>query len=101
MALVEAMYAGLPVVTADHGGARELVDRACGVRFRPGDAAALAVALRALLGPDLRRRLGVAGAARAAALCDPGERTAQLARLVDRLTGGQPARPRPSPAGAP
>ena len=36
--LVEALYAGLPVVTSGFGGAAEIVDQTCGVLTAPGDA---------------------------------------------------------------
>jgi len=55
----EAFLAGLPVVVSDHGGLAERVrDGTCGLRFPPGDVAALARALRRFLEePELRARL--------------------------------------------
>lgn len=86
MAMVEALYAGRPVVAADQGGAREVVDERCGLRFAPGDAHALRTALERLLAdPALRARLGEAGPARAARLCDPAARSAELAALLRPL----------------
>lgn len=49
MAAVEAQACGKPVVASDHGGLRETVPETAGVRFRTGDAAALAAHLEALL----------------------------------------------------
>lgn len=73
IAFVEALHAGLPVVTTRLGWAVEIVTDACGVLVPPGDAAALAAALAALIAdPAARARLGAAGPARAAALCGPG-----------------------------
>ena len=44
---------GLPVIAADHGGAREVVvDGETGWRVRPGDAGALADAIAAALALD-------------------------------------------------
>ena len=64
----EAMAAGLPVVTTAVGGLPELVGEA-GVLVPPGDAAALAAAVAAVLDDDAEReRLGVAGRARFAQL---------------------------------
>lgn len=83
LAFVEALHAGLPVVTTDLGGAREIVTPCCGSLVPPGDPAALRLALRRLLrDASERRRLGAAGAARASSLCDPAR---QLARLADHL----------------
>lgn len=73
LAFVEALYASLPVVTADMGGAREIVTPACGILVTPGDTAALTRALQGLVSdPASRMALGAAGPARARALCDPG-----------------------------
>ena len=56
----EAFAHGVPVVVSDHGGLAERVrDGVDGLRFPPGDAAALAATLRRLLDdPELRARLG-------------------------------------------
>lgn len=83
LSLVEALGAGLPVVTTDLGGAREIVDDSCGVLVAPGDARALAAALRRLVAdPSARANLGAAGPARARRLCHPA---AQLRRLGEVL----------------
>ena len=59
MAAVEAQACGKPVVASDHGGLRETVPEAAGMRFRTGDAADLAAHLETLLdSPDLLRALG-------------------------------------------
>lgn len=88
LAFVEALYAGLPVVTTAMGGALEIVTDACGRLVPPGDPEALVQALRTLvIDGDARRRLGAAGPARAAGLCDPARQLARLAALV----GGAPA----------
>lgn len=85
LAFVEALYAGIPVVTAASGGALEIVTDACGRLVPPGDAAALEDALRGLvIDGAARRRLGAAGPARAAALCDPAQQLEALAALAGR-----------------
>jgi glycosyltransferase involved in cell wall biosynthesis len=58
--LVDGFAAGLPMVTNVPGRAARLVtDGACGIAVPPGDAAALAAALRGLAAePALRARLG-------------------------------------------
>lgn len=84
VAMVEALYAGLPVVAFGAGGALEVVDETCGVLVHPpGASVRLADALRRLVrnGP-MRRRLGEAGPARAVSLSDPAT---QQARLRDAL----------------
>jgi len=62
-AIMEAMAARLPVVATRVGGIPELVvEGETGFLVPPGDAAALAAALKRLLGdPDLRHRMGQAG----------------------------------------
>jgi glycosyltransferase involved in cell wall biosynthesis len=67
--VVEAMAAGVAVVAADLGGPAEVVtDGVDGLLSPPGDVGALAERLTRLAGdPDLRRRLGRAGAATARA----------------------------------
>jgi glycosyltransferase involved in cell wall biosynthesis len=49
LALVEALASGRPVVAADAGGPREIVADGAGRLFPPGDAAAAAVAVEAVL----------------------------------------------------
>lgn len=90
IAYVEALYAGLPVVSTEMGGAAEIVDPGCGILTPPGDADALAGALRRLVDdPGLRASLGAAGPARAAALCDPARQVERLARAL--AGAGSPA----------
>ena len=75
LAFVEALAAGLPVLTTSQGGAeREILTSACGALVTPGDGAVAALA--AVLGdwiadPSTRRALGRAGPDRARDLCDP------------------------------
>jgi glycosyltransferase involved in cell wall biosynthesis len=69
---IEALHAGLPVVTTDFGGASEIVTPACGILCPPGDVAAVADALRGLItDPARRSSLGEAGRRRANDLCAP------------------------------
>jgi glycosyltransferase involved in cell wall biosynthesis len=83
IAFVEAMYAGLPVVTSDLGSAREIVREDCGLLVPPGDTGALAAALHGLAtDPNRRERLGGRAPARAAELCDP---RSQMRKLCDAL----------------
>ena len=76
---IEAMYAGLPVVSTALGGAMEIVDESCGRLVPPGDPKALADTLQNLLGNTvLCTKLGRNGPARAQDLTDP-------ARVLDQL----------------
>ncbi|MEV6282525.1 glycosyltransferase [Kribbella sp. NPDC051770] len=54
LAVLEALAAGTPVVTANTGGARELVDETCG-RWAPADPRALADAVQELITVPGRR----------------------------------------------
>ncbi len=85
ISFIEALYAGLPVITTDLGGAREIVTPACGVLVPAGDPVALRDALERMIADgNLRQRLGAAASARAAALCTP---EAAVQRLTEVLVG--------------
>ncbi len=73
--IIEAMFAGLPVVATDIRGSREeVVDGETGILVPVGDRAALTRALQALAADTmLRGRYGEAGAKRAALLYDEAE----------------------------
>jgi glycosyltransferase involved in cell wall biosynthesis len=87
LAFVEALYAGLPVVTTAMGGALEIVTDDCGVLLPPGDAGALQRALRALIvDRQTRARLGSSGPARARKLCDPARQLEALAAMLAGAT---------------
>jgi glycosyltransferase involved in cell wall biosynthesis len=59
MTALEAMACARPVVATNTGGLRHLVPDGGGIKVAPGDAAALAAALRELLvDPELRRAMG-------------------------------------------
>ena len=72
VSVLEAMAAELPVVSSAVGGLSELVVAdETGFLVPPGDAEELAAALELLIAdPELRRRFGAAGRARAVALFD-------------------------------
>jgi glycosyltransferase involved in cell wall biosynthesis len=86
IAFVEALYAGLPVVTTAMGGGMEIVDASCGQRVAPNDAKALSEVLRSLvINPDERATLASGGRLRASALCDPSQQMTQLHDLLYQL----------------
>ena len=80
---IEALLAGLPVVTTSIGGGLEIVESNCGVLLPPGDSRALAKALRTLIGDaGLRARMGASGPTRATGLCAPERQIERLADIV-------------------
>jgi glycosyltransferase involved in cell wall biosynthesis len=86
IAFVEALYAGLPVVTTAIGGGAEIVDQSCGVLVAPNDANALSQELRSLIkNPDLRDKLATGGQIRADQLCNPVRQMTQLYTLLSQL----------------
>jgi glycosyltransferase involved in cell wall biosynthesis len=83
IAFIEALYAGIPVVTTQIGGAIEIVNDSCGVIVPPDDPGALAAALEKLIADrEARRRLGNAGPARARELCDPSQQMELLRKTL-------------------
>jgi glycosyltransferase involved in cell wall biosynthesis len=69
---IEAMRAGLPVVTTRLGAAAEVIDETAGFLLAPGDAVALAATLAQLIcDPNLRSRLSAGGRIRAEARFSP------------------------------
>jgi glycosyltransferase involved in cell wall biosynthesis len=87
-ALMEAMAAGVPVVTSAASGIPELVtDRENGVLFRPNDPCDFLEALRwALRHPEAMARMGEAGRARAREFTEE-KMLRQTFELFARLTG--------------
>lgn len=84
---IEALDAGLPVVTSAIGGALEIVDSSCGVLVPPEDPISLAAALgRLVKNPQERLALGSQGPARAEKLCDPQTALRELGILLATLT---------------
>jgi glycosyltransferase involved in cell wall biosynthesis len=83
LTVVEALSAGLPVIASAEAGPVEIITPDCGILVPPGSAAAIAAAVRRLLGdPAERRRLGTSGPRRARELCDPGQQVRRLAEVL-------------------
>ena len=83
IALVEALYARLPIVTSALGGACEIVNESCGIVVAPKDRIALSSALRSLiLEQSLRAKLGAAGPQRAESLCGPAHQMNRIAEVL-------------------
>lgn len=80
---VEALQAGVPVVTSRMGGAQEILNANTGLLVQAGDCDGLARALTRLLEDRaLRKQLGEAGPARAKELCDPGRQMRMIADIL-------------------
>jgi glycosyltransferase involved in cell wall biosynthesis len=71
LAFIEALQAGLPVVTTALGAPLETIDTTCGLLVPP-EPGPLSEALQGLIQDgEQRRQLGAGGPPRAAALCEP------------------------------
>jgi len=83
IAILEAMAAGLPVVSTPVGGIPEVItDESEGLLVPPGDVPRLAAALRRLLeDPELAMRLGRAGRAKVAAVFEASKALEPLNEL--------------------
>lgn len=85
--LVEGLAAGLPMLVNVPGRASRLVEGA-GLAVPPGDAPALAAALRALRDPAMRLPMRAAARALAEREFDSRAIAARLVRLVEEVGGG-------------
>ena len=98
--VIEAMAHGLPVIASEVGGIPDLLSADAGILIPPGDAAALAGAMRRLASdPDLRARMGRAARERYLRLFSPGAVLPVLRSTYLRVAGdhaAQPAAPRPT-----
>jgi len=91
LVIAEAMASARPVIVSAAGGAGEIVrDGIDAVAVPPGDASALAEAIRRLAGDaGLRARLGAAGRVRAEADFDRARLAGDVAPLYRSLAGGR------------
>src|SRR5438093_7438159 len=90
---VEALSAGLPVITTAMGGGLEIIKPSCGALIAPDDAPALAASLQRLMSsPELRMAMSNSAPARARELCEPSQQIGRLARAIeDALVRGRAA----------
>ncbi|MDQ3486791.1 MAG: glycosyltransferase family 4 protein [Acidobacteriota bacterium] len=92
LSFIEALAAGLPVVTARLGAAPEIVDSTCGTLVPAGSAPALTAALARLIErADERRTLSAGARARARKFCDVPASLFQLAGQLAHLQTRVPA----------
>ncbi len=86
VAILEAMAAGLPVVSTTVGGIDECIDVSCGALVKPKDPSALAEAICDLLGNDARReQLGREARQRAIQRHDWHVAAREIASLLAKL----------------
>jgi len=84
IAFVEAMHAGLPVVTTRIGAAPEIVNETCGFVLPAGDAATLVTVLDKLIRePGLRSMLGAGGITRAERAFSPATPIGRLYAVLE------------------
>ena len=82
LAVVEALLAGLPVVTTGAGGLVEIVDDTCALTVAT-HSRAVAAGLRQLVADTvLRRQLGTSGPVRARKLCHPTTQMMHIGRTL-------------------
>ena len=79
VSLIEAMAAGVPVVSTESGSIPELVTEGSGLLVPPADAGALKAAIESLRDLELRRRLSSAGRERVEQEFDVDRIAAELA----------------------
>ncbi|HMK62335.1 MAG TPA: glycosyltransferase family 4 protein [Acidimicrobiales bacterium] len=102
LAVIEAMWAGVPVVGADEGGVAELIEHGRTGILAPATAALSDAVAELLADPERRRALGEAAATEAARRFDPAGLAERIQRLYEDLLGngretlGSDRRRRPS-----
>ncbi|GAP95126.1 glycosyltransferase family 4 protein [Leptolyngbya sp. NIES-2104] len=85
ISLIEALYAGLPIVTTAIGAAPEIVDQSCGCLVPAGDNSAIAQVLERLITDARERdRLSQGCLDRAISLCDPVQQLNKLYEILER-----------------
>ena len=83
LTFIEALAAGLPVMTSNIGGGQETINATCGILTKPNDPESVAKALETLImNPSERQRLGEAGPGRARSLCDPTRQLPAISRAI-------------------
>jgi len=92
LSFVEALSAGLPVITTAMGAAAEIVDPSCGLLVEPASAVALSNALRTLIeGDGVRQTLSAGAAARARQFCNLPASLRQFAEQIATVSNASVA----------
>lgn len=92
LVFLEAMAQGLPVITTDFGGAREIVPSSAGRLTSPGNQDELTATLARLIADSVARSaLSVEGPAHARRLADPLARLQDLETMLAESPIGRPA----------
>jgi glycosyltransferase involved in cell wall biosynthesis len=79
---VEALYAGLPVVATNMGGAAEIIDGSCGLLPEPNADSVASALNRVVTEATLRQRFSAGGPERARRLCDPEARIRDILEAI-------------------
>ncbi len=89
LAIIEAMASGLPVVATSAGGIPEVVeDGRTGILVTPGEPAALAQGIvRMLVDPQLAKKMGHAGRARAEEMFDAAVMAEETMKVYRKVSG--------------
>jgi glycosyltransferase involved in cell wall biosynthesis len=86
LTFIEAMAAGLPVVTSAIGAAEEIIHESCGVLVRPNDVSGLVDALRLLVSNSgARARLGTEARKRPDELCNPAVQMRRIQAVLSSV----------------
>jgi glycosyltransferase involved in cell wall biosynthesis len=88
MVFLEAMAAGLPVVSSDMGGPKEFIDASCGFLVPDQQGDLVSVLERLLRDDGHRRALGARGPQRAFELSDPRRQLELLKGHLEATVGG-------------
>jgi glycosyltransferase involved in cell wall biosynthesis len=92
--VLEAMSMGLPVIGPDWGGPADYLDETCGILVHPSPRATYPARIAEAIGvlaadPDLRRRMGRAGAARVRENFDWAVKVEQMVSIYRATLGPQ------------
>ena len=82
---IEALYAGLPIISTEMGGAAEIVNSDCGILTEPTPEAVADGLQRLLTNAELRAALKQFAPGRAFQLCNPTQRIDDLATAIAEL----------------
>jgi glycosyltransferase involved in cell wall biosynthesis len=94
LSFIEALSAGLPLVTSNVGAAPEIVTPECGIITNPNQPHETAHALRKLFDNNQRNRLSNCAANRAKELCDPAKQTLRISEVLESTIASSPSRDR-------